>query len=58
FMSGSRLPIFSVEHLLDDQPDYVLMLVWNIADEIINLQSEYRARGGRFIIPVPDLVIV
>lgn len=58
YMSGSRLPIYSVDHLLDDQPDYVLMLVWNIADEVLIQQSEYRARGGRFIIPIPDVAIV
>jgi SAM-dependent methyltransferase len=58
YMPGSRLEIRPVEQLIADQPDETLLLTWNFADEILEQQAEYRARGGRFIIPVPQPRIV
>ena len=58
YMPGSKLEIRPVEELLADQPDDTLLLSWNFADEILEQQAAYRARGGRFVIPIPKPRIV
>lgn len=58
FTPGMHLPIKPVAALLERQPDYVLVLPWNLFDEIVSQQGEYARRGGQFILPVPKPKVV
>ena len=58
FMPGQHIPIVPPSRLLEDPPDLVLLLVWNFAGEVLRQQAAYRAAGGRFVIPIPEPVVI
>ena len=58
YLPGSHLPIRSPEEMLADKPDYVLILPWNLKDEIVSQLDPIRAWGGRCVVPIPKLEIL
>jgi len=58
FTPGMHIPVLSDEILLEEKPDYALLLAWNFADEIIKNNQKFRNIGGKFIIPIPTPKII
>lgn len=58
FTPGGHVPVLPDSALIEQRPDYALLLAWNFADEIMKNLESYRQRGGRFIIPIPEPRIV
>lgn len=58
YSPGMHIPVLPPEHLLEDRPDYLLLVAWNFGDEIMRQQDDYRRAGGRFILPIPEVSVV
>ncbi|MBQ0823543.1 methyltransferase domain-containing protein [Microvirga sp. HBU67558] len=58
FLPGTRLPIYDPAAIDQAQPDYVLILPWNLKEEIIEQLSTIRSWGGRFIVPIPSATVL
>jgi SAM-dependent methyltransferase len=58
FMPGVKIEISPPERIMQEMPDYVLLLAWNVKDEIVKQEAEYLERGGRFIVPIPRPVVL
>lgn len=57
FLPGTRIPVFAPERIAETRPDYVLILPWNLRDEIMSQLAFIREWGGRFVTPIPDVRI-
>jgi hypothetical protein len=57
-LPGCRVPIHPPSLLAEVKPDFVLILAWTLADEIMDQMSEVRSWGGRFVVPLPDLKVL
>ena len=58
FLPGTRIPIHAPERIFETRPDYVLILPWNLKEEIMEQMSGIREWGGRFVVPIPELKVL
>ena len=58
FLPGTHIPIHNPDRLRETRPDYVLILPWNLADEITQQLAHIREWGGRFVVPIPKVQVV
>ena len=58
FLPGTRIPIHAPDRLRADRPDYVLILPWNLKDEIVGQMAEVRGWGGRFVVAIPEVEVL
>ncbi|MGA9061086.1 MAG: class I SAM-dependent methyltransferase [Terracidiphilus sp.] len=56
-LPGSRIPIYPPYHIRETKPDYVLILPWNLKDEIMEQLEFIREWGGRFVVPIPAVTV-
>jgi len=57
FLPGTRIPICHPDHIRENRPDYVLILPWNLKDEIVEQLQYIREWGGRLVVPIPKVAI-
>jgi hypothetical protein len=58
FLPGTHIPIFPPDRIKETQPDYVLILPWNLREEIMSQMSCIRQWGGRFVVPIPEVTVL
>ncbi|WP_423605154.1 methyltransferase domain-containing protein [Sphingomonas sp. MS122] len=58
YSPGMKISVKSVDAIADEKPDVLMVLAWNFFDEIREQQSDFVARGGRFLVPLPEPVLV
>jgi 2-polyprenyl-3-methyl-5-hydroxy-6-metoxy-1,4-benzoquinol methylase len=58
FLPGTRIPVHAPDRIRQTRPDYILILPWNIKDEIIEQMSHVREWGGKFVVPIPRVEVI
>jgi len=58
YLPGTHIPIFAPEMIAETKPDYVLILPWNLKDEITAQLAYIRSWGGRFVVPIPEVSVL
>src|SRR5205807_9109225 len=57
FLPGNHIPIFHPDRIRETKPDYVVILPWNLKDEIMEQLRFIRQWGGRFVVPIPKVAV-
>lgn len=57
FLPGTLIPIYHPDMILKTKPDYVFILPWNLSDEIMESMSVISDWGGKFVVPIPELLV-
>ena len=58
YLPGTRIPIYAPEHISKTRPDYVLILPWNLKDEIIEQMTDLSSWGGQFFVAIPEVTVL
>ena len=58
YLPGTHIPIFPPERIFETKPDYVLILPWNLKDEIVNQLDGIRSWGAKFVVPIPEVSVI
>ena len=58
YLPGTHIPIYEPDHIFKTKPDYLLILPWNLRDEIVQQMSGIRQWGGQFVVPIPEVTVV
>jgi hypothetical protein len=58
FLAGSRIPVFAPEKIAETKPDYILILPWNLKDEIVKQLAYTRQWGAQLVVPIPEVKVV
>jgi SAM-dependent methyltransferase len=58
YLPGTRIPIYAPEHISKTRPDYVLILPWNLKEEIIEQMTDLKSWGGQFFVAIPEVTVL
>ena len=58
FLPGSHIPVYALERITQTKPDYLLILPWNLPDEITEQMTHVRSWGSRFVAPIPRIAVI
>ena len=58
YLPGTHIPIFAPERIMETRPDYLLILPWNLKDEVMAQMAQIRKWGGRFVVPIPHVEVL